>query len=181
MGQETLKALQKLKVDCIYKKNTHFNAARRVHSEANRFRIFLIAGTISASFSTIMNIGVWEHINIDTTYIQVVVNLLGALGGFLMLYSTTFSDHNSKIELSAKHEVVGNSVNLLYKKTRIAEAAYVDELLNGEQLIKRLDEFSSEYHSICNSAPLTDDKDFLKAKEYFDKGLSEYTDRELKL
>lgn len=109
-------SIKKTKVDCLYNKDTQFNAARRVHAEANRFRIFLVAGTICASFSTIMNVGLWDKINSDTTSIQVVVNLLGAIGGFLILYATTFSDHNSKLELSNKHFNIGNTLNLLYKK-----------------------------------------------------------------
>ncbi len=178
---ETLTALKKLKVDCHYNKDTHFNAARRLQEEANRFRIFLIMGTIFASFSTIMNVGLWDKINFDTTNIQVIVNLLGAVGGFLILYTTTFSDHHSKLELSSKHFSVGNSVNLLYKKIRKTEAAYTDTLLSDQQLLKELDEYSAEYFSICNSAPLTTKEDFLKAKENFDNGYSTYTKEELSI
>lgn len=176
---ETLTVLKKLKVDCLYNKDTQFNAARRVHIEANRFRIFLVVGSICASFSTIMNVGLWDKINSDTTSIQVVVNLLGALGGFLILYTTTFSDHNSKIELSNKHFSVGNTLNLLYKKVRLTEATYVDGLINDQELLRKVEDYSTEYHSICNSAPLAISTDFLKAKENFDKGYSDYTKEEL--
>ena len=178
---ETLTALKKLKVDCLYNKDTHFNAARRVQCEADRFRIFLIVGTIFASFSTIMNVGLWDKITADTTNIQVIVNLLGAVGGFLILYTTTFSDHHSKLELSLKHFAVGNSLNLLYKKVRKTEASYTDSLITDQQLLKDLDEFSSEYFSICNTAPITTKEDFLKAKENFDKGYSAYTKEELSI
>jgi len=178
---ETHTALKKLKVDCLYNKDTHFNAAQRLQKEANSFRIFLIFGTIFASFSTIMNVGLWDKITGDTTSIQVIVNLLGALGGFLILYSTTFSDHNSKLDLSNKHSNVGNSLNLLYKKIRLTEATCIDGLIDEQELFKKTEEYSSEYHSICSSAPLTIEVDFLKAKSNFDKGYSVYTKEELSI
>ena len=43
-ANETLLALQKLKVDCLYKKSTHFNAARRLKNTSNKFKIALIVG-----------------------------------------------------------------------------------------------------------------------------------------
>ena len=176
---ETLTALKKLKVDCLYSKDTQFNAATRIHLEASRFRIFLVIGTVFASFSTIMNVGLWEKIAIDTQAVQVVVNLLGALGGFLILYTTTFSDHNSKRELSIKHRNVGDSLNLLFKKIRLTEAAFLDNLLNDQELLKKIEEYSLEYYSIFNSAPQTLEGDFLKAKSNVGKGYAEYTKEEL--
>ena len=181
MKTETLTILKKLKVDCLYNKDTQFNAARRVHIEADRFKVFLVLGTIFASFSTIMNVGLWDNLTFNTEIIQVIVNLLGAVGGFLILYTTTFSDHNSKLDLSSKHSIVANSLNLLYKKARLTEAAYVDELINDQELLRKVEDYSTEYHSICNSAPLATQADFLKAKENFDKGYSDYTKEELSI
>lgn len=176
---ETLKALKKLKVDCLYSKDSQFNAAHRIHLEADRFRIFLVVGTIFASFSTIMNVGLWEKIELDTKVVQVIVNLLGALGGFLILYTTTFSDHNSKRELSIKHRNVGDSLNLLFKKIRLTEAAFLDNLFNDQDLLKKTEEYSSEYYSILNSAPQTLEGDFLKTKSNVTKGYADYTKEEL--
>jgi hypothetical protein len=178
---ETLKALRKLKVDCLYNKDTHFNAGQRVHTEAHRFRLFLIIGTISASFSTIMNVGVWDKIPGDTVIIQVIVNVLGALGGFLMLYTTTFTGYNDKIELSSKHYSTANNINLLYKKVRTTEAAYIDTLISEQDLLKKLDEYITEYTSFSNAAPITKEVDFLKTKENIDKGYADYTKEELKV
>lgn len=178
---ETLKTLQKLKVDCLYNKDTHFNASVRIQKEAYRFRFFLILGTVFASFSTIMNVGLWDKIDADTTSIQVIVNLLGALGGFFILYTTTFSDHNSKIDLASKHANIANNLNLLYKKVRTAEATFIDDLLNPEGLVKKTEEYSTEYYSICNSAPITLKEDFLKAKENFNNGYTKYTQQELEV
>lgn len=176
---ETLVVLKKLKVDSLYSKGTQFNAAHRVSQEASRLKIFLIIGTIFATFSTIMNVGLWDKINYDTTSIQVIVNLLGALGGFLILYTTTFSDHNAKLERSNKHGSIANSLNLLYKKIRTTEATYIDQLIDDQELLKKTEEYSTEYYSICNAAPLTIEADFIKAKENFEKGYADYTKKEL--
>jgi len=180
MDQETITALQKLKVDCLYKKSTHFNAARRLKSAGNAFRFFLIAGSIAASFSTIMNIGVWDKISESTLAIQIVVNVLGALGGFLILYTTAFSDYKSKIDTAAKHDNIGNDLNLIFKKIRNTEAFYQDKLIDDAELQKNLEDLTNEFTSKCYAAPIAEKKDYLQAKEDFEKGyLTEYTEKEL--
>lgn len=176
----TLQALKKLKVDCLYKKSTHFNAARRLQKDSKFHRYSLIIGTILASFSTIMNVGIWNKIQGDTTVIQVAVNILGAFGGFLILYTSAFSDYKSKIDLSNKHENIGNDLNLIFKKIRNTEAKYLDKLLTDQQLADSLDSLSQEYISKCDSAPITKDGDYSKARHYFKEGYTtEYTEEEL--
>ena len=180
MAQETLSALKKLKVDCLYKKSTHFNAARRLKKSSNVFLFFLIAGTIFASFSTIMNVGIWDKIQGDTLAVQVVVNVLGALGGFLILYTTVFSDYKSRIDTATKHDNIGNDLNLIFKKIRNTEAIYQDKLIDDTELQKALEELTIDYTSKCYAAPITDEQDFQKAREDFKEGfLSEYTEEEL--
>ncbi|MBN1181668.1 MAG: SLATT domain-containing protein [Bacteroidales bacterium] len=181
MAKETLLALQKLKVDCLYKKSTHFNAARRIKRSSNVFQLFLIIGTIFAAFSTIMNVGIWDKIPCDTLVIQVIVNVLGALGGFLILYTTTFSDYKSKIDTANKHDNVGNDLNLIFKNIRNTEAAYIDDLITDDQLLKTLNDLTTEYVAKCYSAPITEKEDFEQAREDYKNGyLAEYTDEELK-
>lgn len=180
MGQETLNALKKLKVDCLYKKSTHFNAARRLKRSGNIFLFFLITGTIFASFSTIMNVGIWDKIPGDTVAIQVIVNVLGALGGFLILYTTVFSDYKSRIDTATKHDNIGNDLNLIFKKIRNTEAIYDDKLINDAELQKALEELTRDYSSKCYAAPITDRKDFEQARNDFSKGyLTEYSEEEL--
>lgn len=176
----TLIALQKLKVDCHYKKSTHFNAARRLKTDSNVFKVFLILGTIAASFSTVMNIGIWDKIEGDTIMVEIIVNVLGALGGFLILYSTTFSDYKTKIELAAKHESIATELNYTFKKIRNSEAKYLDKLITKENLSEAVDSLSQEYIEKTVNAPITKDEDYEKARENFSKGFtSEYTDNEL--
>jgi hypothetical protein len=180
MGQETLNALKKLKVDCLYKKSTHFNAARRLKKSGSVFRYFLIAGTIFASFSTIMNIGIWDKIPDMPISIPIIVNVLGALGGFLILYTTAFSDYKSRIDTATKHDNVGNDLNLIFKNIRNTEAFYQDKLINDAELQKALEELTNDYTSKCYAAPITDDQDFQKARTEFNKGyLTEYKEEEL--
>jgi len=180
MGQETLTALKKLKVDCLYKKSTHFNAARRLKKSSNTFRYFLIAGTILASFSTIMNVGIWDKISGNILAIQVIVNVLGALGGFLILYTTVFSDYKSRIDNAIKHDNIGNDLNLIFKKIRNTVALYQDQQIDDAELQEALEELTNDYSSKCYAAPITDDQDFQKARNDFEKGyLTEYTEKEL--
>ncbi len=176
----TIDALRKLKVDCLYTKSTHFNAARRLQTDGERFRILLILGTISASFSTMMNVGIWDKIPGDNTGAQVVVNILGALGGFLILYTRTFSDYKSKIEVATKHDSIATDLNLVFKRIRNTEANYADGMLDNEQLREALDRLAQEYTSKCANAPLTTDDDFQKARENFKNGFTAtYTEQEL--
>ncbi|MCA0398866.1 MAG: hypothetical protein LCH51_15815 [Bacteroidetes bacterium] len=177
---KTLEALRKLKVDCLYKKGTHANAARRVLTDSDRFRWALILGTIFASFSTIMNVGIWDKIPGPTICIQVIVNILGALGGFLILYTTAFSDYKSKVELANKHESISIDLNMIFKKIRNTEAWYIDGLISDQDLVTQLGGLSKEYINRCQNAPLTKDEDFLKARENFQQGYAaEYTEEEL--
>ena len=175
-----LNALQKLKVDCLYKKSTHFNAARRVQKGSNIFYGALIAGTVFASVSTIMNIGIWEKIPGDNIIWQVLINILGALGGFLILYTTAFSDYKTKIEVANKHEVIANDLNLIFKRIRNTEAAFKDNMISEGELAVRLNSFTDEYIAKCDNAPITKDEDFNKARKNFKKGFTaEYTEEEL--
>ncbi|MGV9013742.1 MAG: SLATT domain-containing protein [Flavobacteriales bacterium] len=176
----TLEALRKLKVDCLYTKSSHFNAARRLKTGGDRFRVALIFGTIAASFSTIMNVGIWDKIPGDTILLQVVVNVMGAFGGFLILYTTTFSDYKSKIEVANKHDNIATDLNLIYKLVRNTEANYLDGVLNDTQLIASLDQLTQDYITKCANAPLTTDEDFKKARDNFNDGYTaNYTDEEL--
>jgi len=180
MAKETLNALKKLKVDCLYKKSTHFNAARRLKRSGNVFRVFLVAGTVFASFSTIMNVGIWDKIPGNTINIQVIINILGALGGFLILYTTTFSDYRSRIDTANKHDNIGNDLNLIFKSIRNTEATYLDNLITDEQLLKALNELTIDYTAKCYSAPITEKSDFEQARKDFGEGyLAEYTEQEL--
>jgi hypothetical protein len=180
MVSETLIALQKLKVDCLFTRSNHFNASRRLNQSSTSFRRLLVVGTIFATFSTIMNVGVWDKIQGDNTLIQVIVNVLGALGGFLLLYSTTFSDYYQKMETALKHENVGVELNLIFKQIRNTEAYFKDQLIDNEQLRNKLEELTELYISKTTSAPITNDKDYQKTKSNFEKGATaEYTEKEL--
>ncbi|ULQ50967.1 hypothetical protein [Flavihumibacter fluvii] len=180
LAPQTLLALRKLKVDCLYKKGTHSNAARRVLIDSDRFRVALVAGTIFASFSTIMNVGLWDKIPGNHVFIEVAINILGALGGFLILYTTTFSDYKSKIELANKHESISVELNMIFKKIRNTEACFLDSISTEKDLIKELEILTQEYISRCQNAPLTKDEDFQKARANFKNGYSaDYSDKEL--
>jgi len=180
MATETLLALQKLKVDCLYTKGNHFNAARRLKRRSTSFRRILIVGTVFASFSAIMNVGVWDKISGDNTIIKVIVNVLGALGGFLILYATTYSDHYQKMELATKHENIGVELNLIFKRIRNTESYYKDQLLSDENLKNELEALTELYISKTQNAPITIEDDYQATKNNFEKGATaEYTEKEL--
>jgi hypothetical protein len=181
-SQSTLLVLQKLKVDCLYKKSTHFNAARRLKSSGNKFKIALIVGTILASFSTIMNVGLWDKIypESEVRVLELIINILGAAGGFLMLYTTTFSDYNTKVDASIKHESIANDINLIFKRIRNTEAAFKDKIIDVSRLVEELNKYTDDFVAKCQNAPVTNDEDFKKARKNQKSGYtSEYTEDEL--
>lgn len=179
-ADNTLDALRKLKVDCLYNKSTHFNAAYRLKKASNLFRTALIIGSILATFSTIMNVGLWDKIQGDTTVIQVIVNILGAVGGFLIMYTTTFSDYKAKIDMAYKHENIGSELNQTFKKIRNTEASFLDGLIKEDELKSNLEELTDTYSVLCKSAPITEPEDYNKAKTDFTEGnLTTYTEQEL--
>lgn len=180
-AKKTLDALRKLKIDCLYKKSTHFNAARRLKTNGDRFKLVLVIGAIAASFSTIMNVGLWDKFP-NSEWIQIIVNILGALGGFMILYTTTFSDYKSKIDLANKNENIANDLNLIFKKIRNTEARYIDKLINDKELSDYLQQLTEQYTIRCSNVPITLDEDFKKARKDFKKGYtSEYTEEELNI
>ena len=179
-ADKTLEALRKLKIDCLYNKSTHFNAAYRLKKASNLFRIALIIGSILATFSTIMNVGLWDKIQGDTTIIQIIINILGAFGGFLIMYTTTFSDYKTKIDIAYKHENVGNELNQAFKKIRNVEALFLDGLIKEDQLKIELEKLTDSYSSVCKPAPITEPQDYDKAKADFKAGnLTNYSEEEL--
>jgi len=179
-ADNTLEALRKLKVDCLYNKSTHFNAAYRLKKSSSRFRTALIIGSIFASFSTIMNVGLWDKIKGNTTAIEVFINILGAGGGFLIMYTTTFSDYKAKIDLAYKHENLGSKFNQVFKEIRNTEAAFLDDLIQKIELKSRLEELTKSYSTLCEAAPITEPEDYAKAKADFKDGnLTMYTKEEL--
>ncbi len=164
----------------MYTRSTHFNTASRITKSANTYRILPIIGTVAATFSSIMNVGVWDKLSIDDTWCQVLVNILGALGGFLILYTTTFSDYRSKIELANKHSTVGHTLNLTFKKIRNTEAKFKDGHIIPQQLVNALDELTEEFISNSRTAPEANKNDYETAREDFKKGyLTDYKEEEL--
>lgn len=185
MSNKTLEALQKLKVDCLFKKATHANASRRLSREARLFKKFLIIGSAFASVSTIMNIGVWDTMKTpeNSNYIlaiQIIFNIIGASGALFVLYASSFSDYHNKMEQANQHELVCTDLNLTHKKIRNVEAIYLDGKITDEMLVEELNSLTEEYTSKISSVPITESADFQNAREDFKKGyLSDYTEEEL--
>jgi hypothetical protein len=180
MNNNIYDALRKLKVDCLYSKSNHFNASNRIKKNSVRFKWLLIAGTIFASFSTIMNVGIWDSIPNNPIWLEVIINVLGALGGFLILYSTAFTDYKSQIELANNHQQIASELNFVFKKIRNIEAKFLDGIFSVEQLSLELDKLTEEYTTKLINAPITEEDDYLKARDNFQKGFtSEYSESEL--
>ena len=186
MNNNTLEALQKLKVDCLYKKSTHANAARRLFKESKRFKNYLIFGSALASISTIMNIGVWDTMKSPATYnyvlaVQIIFNVIGAIGALFVLYASFFTDYYAKMEQANQHENVCTDLNLTHKKIRNIEAKYLDGQITDILLSNELMNLTEEYTTKIKSVPITQFKDFQKAREDFKKGyLTDYSEKELK-
>lgn len=185
MATKTIEALKKLKVDCLYKKSTHANAARRLNKEAKRFKVLLIIGSAFASISSIMNIGVWDTLKTPENrnyilVIQIIFNFVGAVGALFVLYATYFSDYYNKMDQANQHELVCTNLNFTHKKIRNVEAMYIDEKLTDDMLIEELKNLTEEYTVKIKSVPITESDDFQKAREDFNKGyLTDYSDKEL--
>ena len=178
--EETLKALQKLKVDCLYAKSTHFNAARRTEKEANHFKYWLIGASIIAFVSIVMNLGIWEKIQGEPDWMEMAANILGTIASGVILYTTTFTDYQAKLDRATVHQKTGNSLNLVFKRIRNTEASVKDGLIVGKELKALLDGFSGEYITITEAAPITKFEDYKQAKKDVRNGnLSDYTEKEL--
>jgi len=170
----TTDKLKRIKVDALYGKKKHFNAADR--NEKKHFRIGVPLVVINILTGSILFYVITDGASNWVKYVPLVLALVAALlSGF-----QTYLNLQKKVE---GHRRVGNKYLSVMKKCDRLQGYIADNVIANEDLINRIEEISIEIDGInveAESYP-TSNADYQLAKKGIESGEETYTDNELNL
>lgn len=170
----TTDKLKRIKVDALYGKKKHFNAADR--NEKKHFRIGVPLVVINILTGSILFYVITDGASNWVKYVPLVLALVAALlSGF-----QTYLNLQKKVE---GHRRVGNKYLSVMKRCDRLQGYIADNVITNEDLINRIEEISIEIDSInveAESYP-TSNADYQLAKKGIESGEETYTDNELNL
>ena len=166
--------LKHIKVYCLYGKKKHFNAADR--KESYHYWIGIPLTVINILTATVLFFIFTDGASNCIKYIPV---LLAFFAAFLSGFQTYFN-FNKQVE---GHRRIGNRFLALLKKADRLQGYMRDKLVTAEQVVKQLEEISTEADEINKDAEQfpTSNNDYKKAQDGVNAGEEEYTDKELNL
>jgi uncharacterized membrane protein len=166
--------IKRIKVDCLYGKKKHFNAADR--KEYYHYWIGIPLTAINIIIGTVLYY-VLTHSGLDFT--QNIPIFLSCIAAFLSGFQTFFN-FNKKVE---GHRRIGNRYLACMKKLDRLQAYIADGVVTNEDVIKKLEEISTDIDDINKESEQyhTSKKDYQKAKAGIDNGEESYTSSELEL
>ena len=170
----TIKSLKKIKIDSLYGKKKHFNAADRI--EKSHFSIGLPLIVINVITGSILFSILTDN---EITWIKYIPPIFSFIAAILSSFQTYFNFP----KIVEGHRRVGNKFLSVMKQCDILQSFIADNLINDENLIleiKNLTNIVEEINKEAESYP-TSKKDFLLAKQEIDSGDETYTETELEL
>ena len=166
--------IKRIKVDCLYGKKKHFNAADRQESYHYWLGIPLtiiniVTGTVLFYLLTEDNKSAWKMLPIFLAF------LAALLSGF-----QTYFNFNKKVE---GHRRIGNKYLAIYKSCDRLQAYIVEKHIDNQTLIDRLENIAKEIDDINKEAEQfpTTKKDYELAKQGIENGEESYTKDELEI
>jgi len=170
----TIEILKKIKVDAVYGKKKHFNAADRKHNYNLCLGIpNLILNIISGS---ILFYVLTDGIESWLKYIPLILTLIIAILGGIQ----TFNNYEKKIE---GYKRVGNKYLAIMKKCIRLDSYIKDNAITNEKLIEEIEllaKLIDETNVEAEAFP-TSESDYLKAKKGIENGEESYTAEELNI
>lgn len=170
----TIDKLKRIKVDSLYGKKKHFNAADRIEKTHLRIGVPLII--INLVTGSILFSALTDNRADWAKYIPLVLAFIAALlSGF-----QTYFNLPKKVE---GHRRVGNKHLSIMKKCDRLQGYIADALISANDLIIRIEELASEVEEINKEAESypTSKNDFELAKKGIESGEESYTLTELEL
>jgi hypothetical protein len=166
--------IKKIKVDALYGKKKHFNAADR--KEKYHYWIGVPLVIINILAGSILFYVLTDGVDNWVKYIPLVLALIAALlSGF-----QTFLNLQKKIE---GHRRVGNKYLAIMKKSDRIRAYINDEAIKEKELINKVEEIATDIYNInieSESFP-TNKSDYELAKKGIESGEESYSETELEL
>lgn len=172
--ENTTQIIKRIKVDAIYGKKKHFNAADRKQTYHYFIGIpLLVLNVISAS---ILFYVLTDKVDNWVKYIPLIIALITALlTGF-----QTFLNLEKKVE---GHKRVGNKYLSIMKSCLLLEAGITDGIISNDEVRNKLHEISKRIDEVNVEAEAfhTSQKDYKKAKKGIENGEEFYTDNEINI
>ena len=173
-NENTLQRIRELRVDALYEKKKHYNAADRKAKYNLWFGIpNLVANVIVSSvlFALLAYRGSFAPIMI---WIGAILSLItGILGGL-----QTFFKYPKVVE---GHRAIASRFLAIAKECRRIEAYILDEQMDPQALHEQLERLGRTYDDVVKDATpfLTNKKDYNLAQKGFTENEEEYTEQEL--
>jgi len=170
----TEEKLRRIKVDCLYGKKKHFNAADR--KEKYHFSIGIPLVIINIIIGSVLLFYITDN---TSGYLKAIPIVLAFIAAILSGFQTYFN-FNQKVE---GHKNVANKYLALMKKCDRTQAYLKDEFISHNDLIIRIEDIALEIESVNKEAALfsTSNNDYQKAKEGIESGEEDYTEKELNI
>lgn len=171
---KTIENLKKIKVDALYGKKKHFNAADREQNYHQRLGIATILINVFGASGLFYILS-----NITLDWLKYTLLVLIFIGAFISFIQTYFNFSKQ----SEGHRSIGNRYLSIYKKCNRLEGYIDDGVIDNKYLINSIEEISKEIDSVNTNAESfpTNNKDYAKAQKGIKNGDESYTDDELKL
>jgi hypothetical protein len=166
--------IKKIKVDCLYGKKKHFNAAARQENYHYWLGIPLIA--INIITGTVLFYLLKENKNFDLKLLPIALAFIAALlSGF-----QTYFNFNKKVE---GHRRIANKYLFVYKSCDRLQAYILDNQIDNSTLVEKLEQIAIQINEINIEAETypASKKDYALAQKGIKNGEENYTNEELDL
>jgi len=168
----TTDKLRRIKVDALYGKKKHFNAADR--NEKNHYRIGIPLFVINILAGSILFYEITDGASNWVKYVPLILALASALlSGF-----QTYLNLQKKVE---GHRRVGNKYLAVMKKCDRLQGYINDKVISNDELITKIESIAWDIDSINMEAESfqPSNSDYLLAKKGIENGEEKYTEKEL--
>lgn len=171
---ESLEKLKRLKVDALYGKKKHFNAADR--KEKRHYQIGIPLTVINIIIGSVLLSVISDNALQWLKVIPIALSFLAALLSGLQ----TYFNYQKQVE---GHRRVGNRYLAEMKKCDRIHAYFLDKIIDSEKLVEEIELISVEMAAINQDAESfpTNKDDYKKAQAGIDSGEENYNDNELNL
>ena len=166
--------IKRVKVDCLYGKKKHFNAADRV--ESYHYWIGVPLTIINIVTGTVLFFIFTDDTQSSLKLLPIILAFIAALlSGF-----QTYFNFNKKVE---GHRRIGNRYLSVYKSCDRLQAYISDNQIENGDIIQRLENIAKEIDDINKEAEQfpTSKKDYELAQSGIKNGEENYTKDELEL
>lgn len=172
--QNSIDKLRRIKVDSLYGKKKHFNAADR--HEKSHFRIGIPLIIINVLTGSILFYVLTDGTTNWIKFIPLVLALIAALlSGF-----QTYLNLPQKVE---GHRRIGNRYLSIMKKCDRFQGYISDNIISNTEIVQRLEELAAEADDVNKEAEAfpTNQADYNLAQKGIKDGEENYTETELNL